>query len=177
MRPRAWLWILVLAALAGLALMRLQGGRAIQTDLLAMLPETERNPVAEQAIRVLAQATGDRALFLVGSGHGQPARIKAAARAFAQSLAGSGGFDQVTGQLPPMDPGLVTRFYGRYRFRLPLAGDEARLDGPGALGRRVQARLASPMGALPGLGPAEDPLGGLEGFLAGLPLNSLHLGV
>jgi len=177
MRLRAWLWILALAALAGLGLVRLQGGRAIQTDLLAMLPETERNPVAEQAIRVLAQATGDRALFLVGSGHGEPVRIKAAARAFARSLAGSGGFGQVTGQLPPMDPGLVTRFYGRYRFRLPLAGDEARVDDPAVLGRRVQARLASPMGALPGLGPAEDPLGSLEGFLAGLPLNSLHLGV
>ena len=41
----------------------------------------------------------------------------------------------------------------------------------------MEARLASPLGALPGLDPGADPLGEFQGFLAGLPLNSLRLTV
>jgi len=183
-RPRVriwcWLWLLALAALAGLAGLRLRGGGAIQTDLLAMLPETERNPVAEAAVRALSRATGDRAVFLLGSAHADPAGADparadpsaAAARAFAQALAGSGAFSQVLGQVPPLDPGLLTRFYGAYRFRLP-APERPDPD----LRRRLETRLASPMGGLPGLDPAADPLGEFQAFLAGLPLNSLRLEV
>ena len=77
MRARAWIWILALAALAAFGGWRLSRGRALETDLLAMLPETEQNPVAEQAIRSLARATGERAVFLVRGG--DPERSKAAA--------------------------------------------------------------------------------------------------
>ena len=39
-----------------------------KTDLLAMLPDTEQNPVAETAVRSLAQATGERVILLVRGG-------------------------------------------------------------------------------------------------------------
>jgi len=161
MRVRGWLWVAFLAVLAATAGLRLARGGAVQTDLLAMLPETERNPVAETALRVLAQAGGDRAIFLVGGG--QPASAKAAGRAFAKALAGSGAFGQVLGTLPPLDPGAVPRFYAPFRFRLPApATAELRLA--------VETRLASPL-AGPGLDPGQDPLGDVGRFLEGLPLG------
>lgn len=169
LRLGAWLWLLALAALAGYAGLRLARGGAVQTDLLAMLPATERNPVAEAAVASLARATGDRAVFLVGVDTGPDDAVPAGALALAQSLEASGAFAQVTGRIPAVDPGLVPRFYAPYRFRLP---------GPvsGDLALRIQATLAAPMGALGGLG-ALDPLGEFGAFLAGLPLNSLGVTV
>ena len=172
MRLRGWLWVAALAVLAATGALRLHRGGAIQTDLLAMLPETESNPVAESAIRVLCQATGDRAIFLVGGGAPGPA--KAAGRAFAEALGASHAFRHVLGVLPPMDPLAVTSFYAPYRARLPFRARPPTAEGLRAL---MEARLASPMGAGPGLDPGLDPLGEVGQFLEALPLNALHLEV
>ena len=172
MRVRGWLWVACLAVLAGAGALRFHRGGAIQTDLLAMLPATESNPVAERAIRVLSQAAGDRAIFLVGGGAPGPA--KAAGRAFAEALTASGAFRHVLGTLPPLDPLAVTGFYAPYRSRLPFADRPATADGLRTL---LETRLASPMGAGPGLGAALDPLGEMGPFLEGLPLNTLHVEV
>jgi len=172
MRPGAWLWGAVLAALALAAGLRLGPGPMVQTDLLAMLPETEQNPLAERAVAILGQAAGDRAIFLVGGG--ETARAKAAGRTFAQALGRSGAFPRVLGTLPPLDPGILTGFYEPFRSRLPFPDRPATAA---ALGAALEARLASPLGAGPGLGPGADPLGDLAGFLQGLPLNTFRVEV
>jgi predicted exporter len=168
MRKGAWIWLALLALLLAGAGLRLRSGGVLQTDLLAMLPETERNPVAEQAVRTLAKVTGDRAVFLLGPG----SEAKAAAPAFADALSRSGAFSQVQGRVPPLDPGVLTRFYAGYRFRLP-----AQPVAGGDLRQRLEARLASPLGALPGLDAATDPLGELQGFLSRLPFNRFRIDV
>lgn len=171
MRLRGWIWILVLALLGSFAALRMRSGHAIETDLLAMLPATERNPVAEDAVRSLAQASGNRAIFLVGGA--EPERSKAAALTLAKDLEASQAFPQVQGTLKDVDPGVVPRFYTPYRFGLPP--QEATPDDPEALLEHLQARLASPQTASFGLGLAQDPLGQMEGFLAQLPLNSSRM--
>ena len=165
-RGRGWVWLALVGLMAIYGAWRCVGGQALQTDLLAMLPATERNPVAEAAIRTLATATGDRALFLVRAG--DEARSEAAALSMAGALERSGAFAQVQSRIPQLDPGAVARFYAGYRFRLPAAGGAADLEA------RIQGRLASP-GA--GLSPALDPLGDLERFLSGLPFATLRLEV
>ncbi|MBP1627426.1 MAG: hypothetical protein H6Q00_1901 [Holophagaceae bacterium] len=167
LRLRGWLWILALALLGSFAVLRMRSGHAIETDLLAMLPATERNPVAEDAVQKLAQASGNRAIFLVGGA--EPARSKAAALGLIRDLEASGAFPQVQGTLKDLDPGMVPRFYAPHRFGLPAS--EALPDQPESLLQHLQARLASPQAASFGLGLAQDPLGDLEGFLAKLPLN------
>jgi len=170
MRRRAWIWLLCLGLLACYGGWRVARGQALETDLLAMLPDTERNPVAEAAIRSLARITGDRAMFLVRAG--TESRSEAAALAMAEALARSGAFREVQSTLPPMDPGAVPRFYAGYRFRLPPGPEPA---GSAALAVRVQGRLASPQGGMSGASPALDPLGQMDGFLAGLPFAALRL--
>jgi predicted exporter len=160
-----WLWVLFLAFCAATVAVKVHSGGAVQTDLLAMLPETERNPVAERAIGILAKAAGERAVFLVGGCGGGEA--KASARQFAAYLRASGAFRGVLGELPPSDPGAVPRFYAGFRYRLP--------PRDGNLRSQVGARLASPMGSLPGLGPEADPTGHVQAFLERLPLASLRL--
>ncbi len=170
MRRRAWIWLICVGLMACYGAWRVARGQAMQTDLLAMLPDTERNPVAEAAIRSLAKITGDRAMFLVRAG--DDARGKAAALRFAAALARSGAFPEVQSTLPQVDPGAVGRFYASYRFRLP-AGPAP--SGTAALKDLVQGRLASPQGGLGGSSAALDPLGQLDAFLFGLPFASLRL--
>ncbi len=172
MRMRGWIWLLVVLLLGGYAGVRLQEGRGLETDLLAMLPKTERNPAAERGVRALAQAMGDRAVLVVGAP--DPQRAKAAARQLVSRLEASQAFANVQGELPAVDPGLVPRFYAPFRRRLPAPGlPEA--EGAEALAARIQTRLTSPTGLGFGLNPAEDPAGRLQAFLAQLPLATSRL--
>lgn len=174
-RLAAWLWLLVLAGLAVYGAVRVARGGAVQTDLLAMLPATERNPVAEAAIAGLARATGDRAVFLVGADRaGEADAVPAGALAFARSLEATGAFASVTARIPPVDPAMVPRFYAPYRFRMP--GTDLPEEA-GALAARIEAGLAAPMGFLGGVGGVVDPLGEFGAFLATLPLNGLGVAV
>jgi len=174
MRLQGWLWSIALAGMTAFSVVQLVRGQAIQTDLLAMLPDTEKNPVAEQAIKSLAKATGERAVFLVRAS--DPERSKAAALRMAQALTGSGAFQEVTAKLPPIDPSMVARFYAPYAPRLatPDDGLQPVLE---SLKTRIESRLASPQGGFSGVAAAVDPLGALDDFLAGLPLMSTRLEV
>lgn len=72
----AWLLLALVAALyCG---WRFSGPSPLQTNLLALLPATEADPVAEKAVDTLASALGDRTVFLVTS-H-DDAHAKAAAK-------------------------------------------------------------------------------------------------
>ncbi len=172
MRLRGWIWAIALAGMAAFSAWHLVRGQAIETDLLAMLPDTEKNPVAEQAILSLAKAMGDRAVYLVRAP--DPERSKGAALHMAETLSRSGAFGEVTATLPPIDPGMVSRFYAPYAWRL-AAPDETLRPSWEALKTRIETRLASPQGSFSGLGAAGDPLGILDDFLGGLPLMSSRL--
>ncbi|BDU71448.1 MMPL family transporter [Mesoterricola silvestris] len=166
MRARGWIWTVLVVAFAAFAGLRLASGRALETDLLAMLPETEKNPVAERAIQTLARTTQERVVLLVRGA--DPADSRAAALALARDLEAAKVFESVQCELPPIDPLELVRFYAPYRQRL-AAPDLP----PGDLAPAIQARLLSPV--FSGMPPHLDPLGAFGGFLAGLPFQSTGL--
>src|SRR5258708_32265428 len=84
----AWLVLALVAALY--CVYRFAGPSPLETNLLALLPATEADPVAEKAVDTLASALGDRTVFLVTSKDADHA--KAAAKQFGVSLAKSGAF-------------------------------------------------------------------------------------
>jgi len=149
----------------------------LQTDLLALLPKTEADPVAERALDALAKTMGERALYLVTSEDARQA--KAAARRLAQSLSTSGAFRSVVAQLPPFDPQQIAHFYLPYRFALLSAADRAALatTGSHALPELAAQRLFDPAGAGFAVDLADDPFGLLGRWLAALPLASSDLSV
>lgn len=174
MRIRAWLWAIAMAAMAAFSTYHLVRGEAIQTDLLDMLPATERNPVAEQAIRALAKNVGERAVLLLKAEN--PEQSKQAALKLAEAMRQTQVFADVTATLPPMDPAQVARFYEPFAPRVapPPAHLEPTREG---LRQHLEGRLASPHGSFSGLGAAADPLGHLEDFLGRLPLMASNLRV
>ncbi|MGN6666761.1 MAG: MMPL family transporter, partial [Trinickia sp.] len=146
----------------------------LQTNLLALLPKTEADPVAEHALDALAATMGDRAVYLVTSD--DAAHAKAAAKTLAGSLSQSGAFRGVVAQLPPFDVSQVARFYLPYRFGLLTAADRAALaSGSASLPDLLAERLFDPLRAGLNAPLADDPFGWLSRWLGALPLMTGNL--
>ncbi|WCM18984.1 MMPL family transporter [Paraburkholderia bryophila] len=191
----AWLLLALIATLyCG---WRFAGPSPLQTNLLALLPATEADPVAEQAVDTLASALGDRTVFLVTSKN--DAHAKAAARQLGASLRQSGAFGSVTAELPPFDLSRIGALYLPYRFGLLTPADRATLSGTvtnasatpphaapqsaSATGAAQQSslhdalaqRIYSPLHGGLTTSLADDPFGWLEHWLSGLPLATSNL--
>ncbi|PRY03749.1 MMPL family transporter [Paraburkholderia sp. BL25I1N1] len=170
----AWLLLALVAALyCG---WRFAGPSPLQTNLLALLPATEADPIAEKAVDTLASALGDRTVFLVTSN--DDAHAKAAAKQLGASLQKSGAFGSVTAELPPFDLSQIASLYMPYRFGLLAPADRAALAS-GTVGTTLHDALAqriySPLRGGLTTPLADDPFGWLEHWLDGLPLATSNL--
>jgi predicted exporter len=154
----------LMMALLGAWLLFGRGGTPIQTDLLAMLPATERSPLAEAAVDRLAHANGDRVVMLVA--HADDATAKAAARELGAALAGNAAFSSVTAELPAFDLDQFVSPYLAHRFNLFTEEDRSALSQPGYDTRQALARrLNEPFLAGVGTTVQDDPFGWLQHWL------------
>lgn len=171
----AWLALALVAALyCG---WRFAGPSPLHTNLLALLPATEADPVAEKAVDMLASALGDRTVFLVTS-H-DDAHAKAAAKQLGASLGASGAFASVTAELPPFDLSQIAALYMPYRFGLLTPADRAAIAGANAADSTLRDALAqriySPLRGGLTTSLSDDPFGWLEHWLGNLPLATSNL--
>ncbi len=171
MRQRAYLWLAVAALLLLATGWRMFPEPPLETDLLALLPPTERNPLAEQATGRLGRLTGERAVFLVGGG--DPAIARAAATFLAERLA-SPAFKKLLTRIPTPDPAALLDLYSPYRAGLLPAVPRGAAWTAEVLAARLDARLANPFGggALP---LAADPFGLFDAWLQALPYQQFRL--
>jgi len=175
MRLRAWIWLACAALLLAATVARFVPSPPIETDLLALLPPTERNPLAEQAAARLGRLTGERAVFLVGLPNGEAAR--AAAALLAERLeSGDKIFSKVVTRISTPDPAALLDLYTPYRGGLVAPELRAETFSSDKLAARLEARLSSPFGggALP---LAADPFGLFDDWLRALPYRQLKLDV
>ncbi|WP_114239306.1 MMPL family transporter [Dyella sp. C9] len=171
MSPRGPLWRAALFGAFALGMLLLgswllfgRGPLPIQTDLLAMLPATERHPLAEAAVDQLAHANGDRMVLVVADADDDKA--KAAARALGEALTGQHVFASVTAELPPFDLDQFIAPYLPYRFSLLSDADRTALAQPGyAAGQTLARRLNEPFLAGIGTRVQDDPFGWLQHWL------------
>ncbi|SAK86635.1 lipoprotein transmembrane [Caballeronia calidae] len=171
----AWLVLALVAALY--CVHRFSGPSPLETNVLALLPATEADPVAEKAVEQLANALGDRTVFLVSSRDADHA--KAAAKQFGAALQESGAFASVTAELPPFDIGRIGALYTPYRFGLLTRDDRDSLanasSGAAALRNVLMRRIYNPVHGPLATQLADDPFGWLEHWLAELPLATSNL--
>ena len=167
-----WLLLGLIAVLY--CALRFAGPMPLQTNVLALVPPTEVDPVAEHAVDALAGAMGDRLVFLLESQ--DPALTKSAARQFGAQLAASGAVHNVLAQLPPFDPTQIGAFYQPFRYALLAPPDRAELTAGRADPAQWLARhLYSPISAAAIVPLADDPFGWLSHWLAALPFNTSRL--
>lgn len=167
LRRRFWLWLGAVAALGLAYAFGVHGRLQVDTDLFAMLPQVERDPLVEASVRALSQATGRRTLFLAGAA--DLPRARAAATALAQKLRDANVFERVT--LEVGDGGAaLDALYGPHHdvlasdaHRRALASGDARRLGQDAL-----RALYTPSGWLRLRPFAQDPLNLYGDFLAQL---------
>ena len=163
---RAGLFAVAMLLVAGLGAWLLFGRDrpAIQTDLLAMLPATEQQPLAEAAVQRLAHANGDRIVLLVTNTDDE--RAKAAARALGKALSRHKVFDSVLAELPPFDLKQMVAPYLAHRFYLLDDADRSAIAASGfdpaqALARRLNAPFLDGVG----VSLQDDPFGWLQHWL------------
>lgn len=176
-------WLLLALAAALYCGLRFAGPSPLQTNLLALLPATEADPVAEKAVDTLASALGDRTVFLVTSN--DDGHAKAAAKQLGASLQKSGAFGSVTAELPPFDLSQIAALYMPYRFGLLAPADRVALAQsnvprpaaslPAGLRDALAQRIYSPLRGGLTTPLADDPFGWLEHWLGGLPLATSNL--
>ena len=173
MKRRAALWLLLaIGVAAACGVQFYSAGRIpVQTNLLALLPATERNPVAELAIGKLADAAGNRAVFLINSKESAEA-----ARTFGSLLRKSGAFQTVVDTIPPFDPKQITGLYLRHQYSLLAKTDRDDLTkGDPDLEGRLQRKLYTPFQFGLTVSPSDDPFGFTDNWLASLPLRNFRL--
>ena len=156
-RFRAWAWLLVVLAI-GVHVAWLLLGQHLQldTDVLAMLPQDERQPEVQQATRQLADAAARRVIVLVGGRDWDAARR--AADVFAARLADAPA--TLRYRVSDDEAGQFLDFFKPYRGQLLTAAQRQQLASTPAtaLARQAVEQLYRPMG-MPRIGAwSEDPL-------------------
>jgi predicted exporter len=174
MRRLEKIWVVAAVLLAGVATLLLVRYTPLQTDLLALLPPTERSATAERAVTAMRDAAGNRAVFLIG--HADPVTARKAAERFAEALTASGAFASVQHRIPAMDPRALALPHRDFRFGLLAEVDRRALaEGKFDVKQWLIRRLNDPLRVSVAGGVAQDPFGFFGNFVASLPLRHLRL--
>lgn len=126
MRPAGFVW-LALVAIAALHLgLRLRAGVELGTDLLALLPQEDRDAGVQRAKQHITESIGQRIILLVG--HADRATARAAGAELAEAIEKSGLATSVAFHLPADDVRRVGSLFFPYRAGLLSPADRALLE-------------------------------------------------
>ena len=160
-RRLALVWLLVVSGLGvSLIAQRNTLPSRIDTDLFALLPRDQRNPMAEVALQALGKQGERHLVFMLGAK--DPDRATAAARAWQQELTHLPVQPQALGAA--LDN--ISRFYAPYRRNL-LAPNDAAAPASTDWANRALAGAYSPAGAGT-LAWQDDPFGFYGNWLQSL---------
>ncbi len=163
-RLLAKIWLLIVLAFTGHNIYLWSGHLQLDTDILAMLPQDERDPTVQNATRQLSDAAAKRVVVLIGGQDWESART--AADAYAASLENS--------RLPLNlrykmgDESAWLGFFIPYRNQLLSAAQRQQLKNSSSdeLAQRAVAALYQPGIGMPRLGQwQDDPLNLLGAWL------------
>ncbi|HEX4081048.1 MAG TPA: hypothetical protein VHX61_19465 [Rhizomicrobium sp.] len=173
-RAGAWLWLAAVALAATWLLMRLSAGISLQSNILALLPPTERDAVAQNIQDRIAATYSRRVVFLVGDYDAGKAR--GAARQFGEALVHSGFVSAITSMIDRDSARRISAAYYPYRMGLLAPADRDRLlaNRGAALVSRAMSILYEPGGLADAKLVAHDPFFLLPAFLLALPLPQSH---
>ncbi|WP_341894758.1 hypothetical protein [Ferrovibrio terrae] len=175
MRMFAVLWLAVVL-LSGLYLgYRFHEGALFRTDLTALLPQDERNPVLQKASDTVTKALSRRVLFMIG--HSDRAAARAAALQFSADLVSRGVVERFDSQF---DAERVVRLGQQYfPYRNGLLSERHRALLLQGQGERLAVSALSQVFGFVGMADAallrQDPFLLLPGFIADLPFPASRL--
>lgn len=179
LKLNAFIWLLLAIVSLCACIAQFKDRSPLQTNLLALLPATERNPVAEEAVRKLVDSAGNRAVFLIGADTPDQALI--AARQFASQLRATAphqpqAFSNVLLELPPFDIDQITNFYSPFQYQLLSRQDQLALqNNQFDLSQQLQQKIYAPFRFGMTQPLEKDPFGFSDRWFATLPLKNFKL--
>lgn len=151
-------WLLVVLVLAIHQFQFWRGSR-IDTDVMALLPGSERTATADRVLRQLADGVSREIVVLVGAPDWE--RARSAAGRFGQATAARGDLLKPVDRIAAFDFDAALAFYRPYRDRLLTDGQRAMLShaDPDTLAQQALARLYQFSAGTSLTGWTADPLG------------------
>lgn len=172
-RTLAWVWLVVVLAVGGHTAWLYFGGHlSIDTNILAMLPQNQRDPALQKVTDKLTDAASRRIVVLVGGQDWDSA--KKGGDAFATALAGSHARISVRYQADNAQTATWLDFFTPYRAQLLTPATRQRLEQQSAqqLAEQALAALYQPMG-MPRFGSwRDDPLNVYSSWLTAAAAKS-----
>jgi len=176
MRHRAaWVWLAVLIAATAFLALRWASGITLQSNILALLPPTERDAAAQNIQDKIANVFSRRVVLLVGDA--DPAKARAAALELSTALGNSGLISALTSKIDVNAEQRMAAAYYPYRMGLLSDTDRDHLlanDGQ-ALVSRTLSMLYGPGGFANAKLIAHDPFLLLPAYFLALPLPESRL--
>ncbi|MFV7770111.1 MMPL family transporter [Shewanella marisflavi] len=123
---RLAIWLVLLAVMALLALQALNRGAGVQSDILAMLPKIQEDPLTQRAIDRVEQQLADR-IYLGVVSQDERVAVQAAQHLMATLGATPEAFTQVQ-SADLRGAQALNRFYFPYRFHLLTPQQKLRLE-------------------------------------------------
>jgi predicted exporter len=168
-RSFAFLWILTLVLFAVFLGWRLSSGLELRTNLMALLPDEQRNPVVEETIKRASREASRQVIFLVG--HEDEATARSGASQFSTAMSKTKDFSKVASKSAGGDAEAFTRILRQHAGGLLAITDRDLLQA--GQGRQiVQRSLAQVYGGfslVDGRTLKADPFLLLPSFLNELP--------
>ncbi|NHQ85424.1 transporter [Iodobacter sp. HSC-16F04] len=156
-RLLAKIWLLIVLTFTAHNIYLWSGHLQLDTDILAMLPQDERDPTVQNATRQLSDAAAKRVVILIGGQDWE--RTRMAADAYAASLENSGLPLNLRYKMD--DESAWLSFFVPHRNQLLSATQRQQLENSSSdeLARRAIAALYQPGIGMPRLGEwQDDPL-------------------
>lgn len=143
----------------------------IETNILALLPANQQQPLADAAFEQIAGSLSDKVIFVVGSN--DKSHLFEAGREFSQQIASIGLFKQVTSTVSESQQQAWGKLYFPHRAQLLTTEQRNQLENTPE--QRVQAvlqALYNPFSGVTGQELASDPFLLFRGYLGELGKRS-----
>lgn len=177
MKPRllALIWSLVLLTILGVFGYQAstKGALPIETNILALLPENQQDPVAQQAFDNIANTMSDKVVFVVHQTQGQDKTLITAVDSFSQALTELPMFDSVTATVSTEQQQAWGKYYFPARAQLLSEKQKQQLmDKPELQIQQVLHALYNPFSGVTGTELENDPFLLFRDYLSGLVQSS-----
>lgn len=172
LRRRVWIWTIAVIGLTLICGWQFSVGPRIQTDLLAMLPETEMSSAAKMVDAFGTEYASRKAIFLISDEN--PETAWKGAQYFQERIFQGEIFSDPSTDYSGLNPEEIISFYLPYRFRLPGFAEDETITRE-MLVNRLNIQLSSPFPEGPGPSFAEDPFGTTGSYIRTVSLPSRSL--
>lgn len=174
-RILALVWLAIVILAAGYLAVRIHDGLPLRTDLLALLPREDQDPVLQRASDAVSRALARRVVVLVG--HPSAKEARAAAIRLTADMTATGFVDPVADALDVDRLKQLGTLYFSYRRGLLSEADRALLAaGEGeAVATKAMAQAFGVGGIVDGNLLRSDPFLLFPSFLADLPFPLTRL--